>query len=162
LGVFSLAAEGGEVHLRPRGWGQAAAAAPAAPTPALLGRLKLPARAPAGRVRAALNKKDRDGGLPIHHALGDPATGLELVRAMLDAGGEAMLGVPGWGKYLPLHYAAWYSRSPAVVALLLARGPAGAVRAESAGGHTPLAMAEAGNKGPAAAEIKALLRAAMQ
>jgi hypothetical protein len=81
---------------------------------------------------------------------------------MLDAGGEAMLGVPGYGKWLPLHWAASNSWSPAVVALLLARGPAGSARAEDVVGRTPLAIAEAFNKGPAAEEIKALLRAAMQ
>jgi hypothetical protein len=145
-------------RLRHRG----GAPAPAAPTPALLGRLKLPAGAPAGKVRAALNKKYGNGNLPIHHALRDAATGPELVRAMLDAGGEAMLAVPGLNGLLPLHWAACLSRSAAVVALLLARGPAGALRAEIASGHTPLALAEAGNDGPAAAEIAALLRAAMQ
>ena len=92
----------------------------------------------------------------------DEATGPELVRAMLDAGGEAMLAVPGWGKRLPLHYAAVNSRSPAVVEILLARGPAGALRAETPGGYTPLRCAEVCNRGPGAAEIKALLRAAMQ
>jgi ankyrin repeat protein len=85
---------------------------------------------------------------------------------MLDAGGEAMLAVPGNGKSLPLHVAAWHSPSPAVVALLLARGPAAALRAEDRYGLTPLARAERDNKGPGAveiaAEIAALLRAAMQ
>jgi hypothetical protein len=57
--------------------------------------------------------------------LRDAAPGPELVRAMLDAGGEAMLGVPGYTKRLPLHRAA-----------------------------------ERCSTGPAAAEIKALLRAA--
>ena len=80
---------------------------------------------------------------------------------MIDAGGEAMLAVPGNGKSLPLHVAAWHSPSPAVVALLLARGPAGALRAEDEYGHTPLYLAERGNDGPGAAEIKALIRAAM-
>jgi hypothetical protein len=127
----------------------------------LLGRLELPAGAPVGEVRAALNKKNRDGNLPIHRALCDPATGPELVRAMVDAGGEAMLAVPGFCKALPLHYAAEYSRSPAVVEILLARGPPGAARAEDGQGRTPLWCAEEYNKGPAAAEIKALLRAAM-
>jgi hypothetical protein len=79
---------------------------------------------------------------------------------MLDAGGEAMLGVPGYDKCLPLHWAAWFSRFPAVVAHLLARGPAGSARAETAGGRTPL-YAEGIDKGPAAAESKALLRAAV-
>jgi ankyrin repeat protein len=131
--------------------------------PKLLGLLGLPAGAPAGQVRAALNKKNGDGDLPIHRALFDAATGPELVRAMLDAGGEAMLGVPGGdSEQLPLHVAAWLSPSPAVVALLLARGPAGALRAKEGLGRTPLALAETGNRGPAAAEIKALLRATMQ
>ena len=103
-----------------------------------------------------------NGNLPIHDALCDEATGPELVRAMLDAGGEAMLGVPGYHKSLPLHWAAQYSRSPAVVEILLARGPAGAPRAEDKYGWTPLYRAEQFNKGPGAAEIKALLRAAMQ
>jgi hypothetical protein len=124
--------------------------------------LGLPAGALAGEVRAALNKKNVNGSLPIHSARCHAATGAERVRAMRAAGGDAMLGVPGYGKYLPLHAAAWFSRSPAVVALLLARGPAGASRAEAGGGHTPLAIAEQENRGPAAAEIKALLRAAMQ
>jgi hypothetical protein len=62
---------------------------------------------------------------------------------------------------LPLHRAAVFSSSPAVVALLLARGPAGSWRAEDTHGDTPLARAVY-NDGPAAAEIKALLRAAMQ
>jgi hypothetical protein len=52
----------------------------------LLGLLKLPAGALAGAVRAALNK-------PIHRALRDYDPGPNLVHAMLDAGGEAMLGV---------------------------------------------------------------------
>ena len=146
--------------------GQVAAAVAAARNPELLGRLKLPAGAPAGAVRAALNKKDGDGNLPIHRALWLEATGAgpELVRAMLDAGGEAMLGVPGDYKRVPLHCAARSSPFPAVVALLLARGPAWATRAKSAtgGGGTPLAVAERFNTGPGAEEIKALLRAAMQ
>jgi ankyrin repeat protein len=129
----------------------------------LLAVLKLPAGAPAGKVRAALNKKDRDGDLPIHKALCYAATGPELVRAMLDAGGEAMLGVPGCYRCLPLHFAAHNSPFPAVVALLLARGPAGAARAKNRNGEerTPLRVAELFNRGPGAAEIKALLRAAM-
>jgi hypothetical protein len=49
-----------------------------------------------------------------------------------------------------------------VVALLLARGPAGAARAEDRDGDTPLFDTECHNTGPGAAEIKALLRAAMQ
>jgi hypothetical protein len=137
------------------------APAQAAPTPALLARLKLPAGAPVGKVRAALNKKDGYGNLPIHCALCDAATGPELVRAMLDAGGEAMLAVPGQNKRLPLHFAASNSPSPAVVEILLTRGPAGALRAENGDGSTPLDYAWY-NRGPAAAEIKALLRAAMQ
>jgi hypothetical protein len=48
---------------------------------------------------------------------------------MLEAGGEAMLGVPGRGKKLPLHYAAYSSRSLVVLELLLARGLAGSARA---------------------------------
>jgi hypothetical protein len=137
----------------------------------LLQLLRLPAGAPAGVVHAALNTKDWAGDLPIHDALRDAATGPELVHAMLDAGGEAMLAVPGSGKWLPLHRAASHSRSPAVVEILLARGPAGAARATThrpglfagpgAAGRTPLALAEEFNTGPAVAEIKALLRAAM-
>ena len=108
------------------------------------------------------NKKDEYGGLPIHRALRAKAPGLELVCAMLDAGGEAMLAVPGYYKALPLHHAAKNSRFPAVVALLLARGPAGSARVEDMDGWTPLYRAEHFNKGPGAAEIKALLRAAMR
>ena len=78
---------------------------------------------------------------------------------MLDAGGEAMLGVPGQSKLLPLHVAAHNSPFPAVVVLVLARGPAEALRAKIGGwGHTPLVLAEH-NTGPSAAEIAALLRA---
>ena len=86
--------------------GQVAAPAPAAPTQALLALLGLPAYATPAAVRAALNKKNWIGRLPIHRALGDEATGPELVRAMLDAGGEAMLGVPDGYELLPLHRAA--------------------------------------------------------
>jgi ankyrin repeat protein len=128
----------------------------------LLSRFKLPAGAPVGEVHAALNTKDGNGDLPIHHAVRDTTTGPELVGAMLDAGGEAMLGVPNYSKRLPLHHAADRSWSPAVVALLLARGPAGAARAENGYGRTPLALAEKYTQGPAAEEIQALLRAAMQ
>jgi hypothetical protein len=134
----------------------------AARNPELLALLRLPAGALAGEVRAALNKKNGCGEMPIHCALYDTATGPELVGAMLDAGGEAMLGVLGYGKYLPLYYAAQHSRSPAVVALLLARGPAGAAQAKDGLGRTPLRHAEVYNKGPGAAEIAALLRAATQ
>jgi ankyrin repeat protein len=137
--------------------------AQAAPSPELrmLGLLELPAGAAAGKVRAALNKPNVNGDLPIHRALYDAATSPELVGAMLDAGGEAMLGVPGFHKCLPIHWAATYSSFPAVVALLLARGPAGSARAENARGCTALAFA-AINTGPAMDEIKALLRAAMR
>ena len=90
------------------------------------------------------------------------AAGPELVGAMLDAGGDAMLAVPGHCKNLPLHRAAQCSRSPAVVALLLARGPAGSARARDHNGRTPLVYAELANRGPGAEEIKALLRAAMR
>ena len=100
-------------------------AAPAAPSPELLRLCGLPAGAAAPAVRAALNTPNAYGDLPIHRALRDEAPGPELVRAMLDAGGDAMLAVPGQFKCLPLHRAAGDSRSPAVVALLLARGPAG-------------------------------------
>jgi hypothetical protein len=138
------------------------AAEAAVHNPELLGLLKLPADAAAWAVRSALNKPDQNGNLPVHRALCDVATSSpELVGAMLDAGGEAMLGVPGLFKRLPLHYAAAYkSQSPAVVALLLARGPAGAARAKDVNGRTPLWHAEQGNDGPGAAEIGALLRAA--
>ena len=123
--------------------------------------LGLPAYATPAAVRAALNKKDWAGALPIHNALRAAATGPELVRAMLDAGGEAMLGVPDDNyKYLPLHCAAQYSRSPAVVEILLARGPPGAARAKDSYGRTPLDLAGL-NESPAAEEIKALLRAAI-
>jgi ankyrin repeat protein len=107
--------------------------------------------------------EDAYGDLPIHAAQRDPATGPELVREMLDAGGEAMLAVPtaNQSECLPLHCAAYYSQSPAVVALLLARGPAGSARAEDEDGWTPLRWAEEYNPGPVAEEIKALLRAAM-
>jgi hypothetical protein len=130
----------------------------------LLGLLDLPAGAPAGEVRTALKKKDGDGNLLIHRALIDEATGPELVRAMLDVGGEAMLGVPtGYENWLPLHRAASNSPSPAVVALLLARGPAGSARAKSGSARPPLDYAERSNRRAAGAEeIKALLRAAMQ
>ena len=154
----------GALRLGPGGQ-VAAAAAAAARNPALLGRLELPAGTPVGNVHAALNKQNRFGDLPIHLALRDAATGPELVRAMLDAGGEAMLAVPGYDKALPLHVAAYFSRSPAVVALLLARGPAAALRAKDENGRTPLALARwrvAYNGGGAAVEIRALLRAAMR
>jgi ankyrin repeat protein len=144
----------------------------AARNPELLRLLRLPASAPWSGVHAALNTKDGNGDLPIHRALRDKATGArswsggperpELVRAMLDAGGETMLAVPGYGKMLPLHRAAANSRSPAVVALLLARGPPAALRAENANGCTPLASAEKYNWGPDAERIEALLRAAMR
>ena len=124
--------------------------------------LGLPAGAAAGKVRAALNKKDEHGDLPIHRALRDKAASPELVHAMLDAGGEAMLAVPGSDKDLPLHVAARNSPFPAVVALLLARGPAGTLQAKTWGGNTPLRCVEAYNRGPGAAEIKALLQAAMR
>ena len=123
--------------------------------------LGLPAYATPAAVRAALNKKNWIGRLPIHRALGDEATGPELVRAMLDAGGEAMLGVPDGYELLPLHRAASNSRSPAVVELLLACGPAGVAQAKNVNGWNPLVCAERFNKGPGAAEIKALLRAAI-
>jgi hypothetical protein len=136
----------------------------------LLRLLGLPAGTAAPAIRAAHNEPAGSGNLPSHCALVgagvgaliDTVTDPELVGAMLDAGGEAMLAVPGRFKFLPLHYAARNSRSPAVVALLLARGPAGSTRAEATSGRTPLACAEVYNKGPAAAEIKALLQAAMQ
>ena len=146
-------------RLRHRGGG---AVAQAARNPELLRLLELPAGAAPEKVRAALNKKNRDGNLPIHDALGNKAPGPELVRAMLDAGGEAMLAVPGYRQWRPLHCAARNSRFPAVVALLLARGPAGSARAENGFGRTPLDLAERLNTGPGAAEIKALLRAAMR
>ena len=91
----------------------------------LLGLVVLSAGAPAGRVRAAVNEPDRFGEPPIHPALRNEATGPELVRAMLEAGGEAMLGVPGRSKKLPLHYTVYSSWPLAVLELLLARGRAG-------------------------------------
>jgi hypothetical protein len=145
-------------RLRHRG----GAPAQAARTPELLGLLELPAGAAPGAVRGALNKKNEYGDLPIHVALCCEAPGPELVRAMLDAGGEAMLAVPGSSKWLPLHHAACDSPFSAVVALLLARGPAGSARAEAAIGDTPLRLAEVNNRGPGAVETKALLRAATQ
>lgn len=60
---------------------------------------------------------------------------------MLDAGGDAQLDVPDAGKRFPLHFAAG-SMDPDVVQLLLARGPAGALRAEDGNGRTPLVRAE--------------------
>ena len=145
-------------------------AAPAAPSPELLGLLQLPPGSPAPAVRAALNKPDGYAGWVRWMGTlrgeagwdGYAATGPELVRWTLDAGGDAMLGVPGRSKSLPIHWAAGYSQSPAVVALLLARGPAGSARAKTESGRTPLDLAEQYNEGPAAAEIKALLQAAMQ
>ena len=116
----------------------------------------------AGIVRAALNEPAANGDLPIHIALEDEAPGPELVRAMLEVGGDAMLAVTGQHKQLPLHWAAYHSPFPAVVALLLERGPAGALQAETASGKTPLLCAEVCNTSPGAAEIKALLRAAMR
>jgi hypothetical protein len=101
--------------------------------PELLGLLTLPAGAVAGVVRGRLDKPDGGGDLPIYRALRVGASP-ELVRAVLDAGGEAMLAAPGLWEHLPLHCAAFHSRSPAVVALLLARGPAGAARAVSVHG----------------------------
>jgi hypothetical protein len=152
------------VGLGPGASEQELRAAQAAVRAELLGLLKLPAGAAAGKVRAALNEPNEYGNLPIHRALSDKATGPELVHAMLDAGGDAMLAVPGDYKQLALHLAANYSPFPAVVALLLARGPAGSSRAETTNGRaeTPLDRAEKYNKGPGAAEIKALLRATMQ
>jgi hypothetical protein len=144
--------------LRHRGGG---AAAQAAGNPELLTLLELPAGAPAEKVRAALNKKIGGGNLPIHHAMHSKANSPELVRVMLDAGGDAMLAVPNSGKVLPLHCAACNS-FPAVVEILLAHGPAGSARAETVDGATPLRLAERHNTGPGAAEIKALLQAAMR
>ena len=46
----------------------------------------------------------------------EPGSG--LIRAMVDAGGDATLAVPERSKHMPLHLAAVHSRSPAVVALL--------------------------------------------
>jgi hypothetical protein len=136
----------------------------AARNPELLALLELAAGAPAEKVRAALNTKGQHDDLPIHRALRDKHAAPALVRAMLDASGEAMLGVPKTYKWLPLHYAAYRSRSAAVVEILLARGPARAARAKSRGVliRTPLVIAESHNTGMAVAEIAALLRAAMQ
>jgi hypothetical protein len=85
---------------------------------------------------------------------------------MLDAGGDAMLGVAenSSSKALPLHYAAACLKNaggPAVVELLLARGPPGSATSKDSSGNTPLVYAEY-NKSPVAEEIKALLRAAMR
>ena len=49
-----------------------------------------------------------------------------------------------------------------MVELLLACGPAGVAQAKNVNGWNPLVCAERFNKGPGAAEIKALLRAAIQ
>ena len=127
--------------------------------------LKLPAGATPGQVHAALNKTDRFGRLPIHLLLRDGDPGLGLVRAMLAAGGDAMLGVADNYKNLPLHCAAMKLKNadgPAVVELLLARGPPGSAISEASGGRTPLALAEQINRSPAAEGIKALLCAAMR
>jgi hypothetical protein len=128
----------------------------------VLAVLKLPAGARPAEVHAALNKAGPGGYLPIHDLLisGDPGPG--LVRAMLDAGGDAMLGVGDRWKALPLHYAAECLKSaggPAVVELLLARGPPGSATSTDVAGSTPLACAKY-NNGPVAEEIAALLRAA--
>ena len=126
--------------------------------------LKLPAGATPGEAHAALNKTGPGRQLPIHLLLlyGDP--GLGLVRAMLDAGGDAMLGVGDDSKCLPLHYAADLKNAdgPAVVELLLVRGPPGSATSKDTSGCTPLVYAEKYNEGPVAAEIAALLRAAMR
>ena len=70
--------------------------------------LKIPraSGAASGVVRAVFNETDGDGDLPIHGAVHDAAIGPGLVHAMLDAGGEAILGVPGEYNMLPLHIAA--------------------------------------------------------
>jgi hypothetical protein len=83
-----------------------------------------------------------------------------LVLAIVEAGGDAMLAVPGRANQLPLHRAAWKSPFPAVVMLFLARGPAGAALAEIGAGRTLLYLAQKLNDGPGAAEIRALLRVA--
>jgi hypothetical protein len=159
----SSSADRAAVGLGPGASEEELRAAQAMSNPALLALLGLLAGAAAGAVRAALNKPNRDGNLPIHRALEGMAPGTELVRDMLDAGGEAMLAVPGDFKWLPLHVAAVNSLNPAVVALLLARGPAGAAQAEDEAGDTPLWLAEKFNKGRENwEEIKAPLRAAVQ
>jgi hypothetical protein len=85
---------------------------------------------------------------------------------MLDAGGDAMLGVGNDVKWLPLHFAAEFLKSadgPAVVELLLARGPPGSATSKNNYGRTPLACAEQRldlSMSPVAEEIAALLRAA--
>ena len=102
--------------------------------------------------------------MPIHRLLGDGDPGPGLVRAMLDAGGDAMLGVTDNNKFLPLHLAAYGLKNadgPAVVELLLARGPPWSATSDACG-CTPLFYAERSNKGPVAEEIAALLRAAMR
>lgn len=124
---------------------------------AILGRI-LPEGTAAEDVEAAQNTPDDDGYLPIHNALWVDAS-LEEVRAMLDAGRDAQLAVQDSAKSLPLHSAASMATEPSVVALVLARGPAGAARVrDGAYGETPLTRAEKRNKGPAKAEIVALLR----
>ena len=80
---------------------------------------------------------------------------------MLEAGGEAMLGVPGNSIPLPRHFGAWKSTRLAVVGLLVARGPAGVARARNSYGRAPVVCAEH-NTGPAVGKIKALLLAAIQ
>jgi hypothetical protein len=73
-----------------------------------------------------------------------------------------MLGVAGGGMaMLPLHCTTYHSWSPAVVAMLLARGPGKAARAKTVRGHTPVDFADNWNKGPGMEDIKALLRDAL-
>jgi ankyrin repeat protein len=80
---------------------------------------------------------------------------------MLGAGGDAMLGVLGYNQHLPLHFAALKSTFPAVIELLLARGPAGSAPAEIKFGDTPLHYADT-RRHEAVEEIQVLLRAAVR
>jgi hypothetical protein len=60
---------------------------------------------------------------------------------MLDAGGDAMLGVADNNENLPLHLAAATLKNadgPAVVERLLARGPPGRATSTTVSGQTPL------------------------
>ena len=104
----------------------------------VLAACKLPAGATPGEVHAALNKTNPHGQLPIHDLLNTDDPELGLVRAMLDAGGDATLEVANGAKDLPLHLAACYLKNadgPAVVELLLARGPPGSATSKNTGGQ---------------------------
>jgi hypothetical protein len=148
--------------------------------PDLLALLGLEVGAAPKAVRIALGEQDGNGHLPIHHALLCKDPGVELVRAMLDAGGDTMLALSNNHKEQPLHYAAGNSTRAATVGLMLARadmpapagcitgasgqsmrrwiGADGLVRAKNKFGSTPLALAWEYNTGPEKAQIVALLQ----